>query len=397
MSKIKVEGLTKIFGNNTEKALALLEQGRSKDEILKETGQAVGIKDLSFEVKEGEIFVVMGLSGSGKSTLIRCLNRLIDPSKGEIYIDGVEITALNEQALREFRRNKQAMVFQQFALFPHRTILENSAFGLEIQKLNKTDRLEMARQSLKVVGLEGWEDRYPEQLSGGMQQRVGLARALAVNPDILLMDEPFSALDPLIRREMQDELLDLQKKMKKTIIFITHDLDEALKLGDRVALMKDGEIVQLDIPEVILTAPATEYVAKFVEDVDLSKVLTAESVMKNPEAVAFSEEDPGSVLEKLKNMNIPSIFVKNHEEQFLGYILSEDAAIALERGEKALEGIIRTDYTAVLPDTTLNKIFELSAHATIPLVVIGEDHELRGVISDKALLAGLVKEDYQSA
>lgn len=397
MSKIKVEGLTKIFGNNTEKALALLEQGRSKDEILKETGQAVGIKDLSFEVNEGEIFVVMGLSGSGKSTLIRCLNRLIDPSKGEIYIDGVEITALNEQALREFRRNKQAMVFQQFALFPHRTILENSAFGLEIQKLNKTDRLEMARQSLKVVGLEGWEERYPEQLSGGMQQRVGLARALAVNPDILLMDEPFSALDPLIRREMQDELLDLQKKMKKTIIFITHDLDEALKLGDRVALMKDGEIVQLDIPAVILTAPATEYVAKFVEDVDLSKVLTAESVMKNPEAVAFSEEDPGSVLEKLKNMNIPSIFVKNYEERFLGYILSEDAVIALERGEKALEGIIRTDYTAVLPDTTLNKIFELSAHATIPLVVIGEDHELRGVISDKALLAGLVKEDYQSA
>ena len=397
MSKIKVEGLTKIFGNNSEKALALLEQGCSKDEILKETGQAVGIKNLSFEVNEGEIFVVMGLSGSGKSTLIRCLNRLIDPCKGKIYIDDVEITALNEQALREFRRNKQAMVFQQFALFPHRTILENTAFGLEIQKIDKTERLEMARQSLKVVGLEGWEDRYPEQLSGGMQQRVGLARALAVNPDILLMDEPFSALDPLIRREMQDELLDLQNKMKKTIIFITHDLDEALKLGDRVALMKDGEIIQLGIPEVILTAPATEYVAKFVEDVDLSKVLTAENVMKKPEAIAFSEEDPGVVLEKLKNSDTSSIFVKNHDQQFLGYILSEDAVIALERGEKALDGIIRTDYTAVLPDTTLNKIFELSAHATIPLVVIGDDHELRGVISEKALLAGLVKEDYQSA
>lgn len=396
MSKIKVEGLTKIFGKNPEKGHALLEQGCSKDEILKQTGQAIGIKDVSFEVEEGEIFVVMGLSGSGKSTLIRCLNRLIDPCRGKICIDNLDITALNEKELRDFRRNKQAMVFQQFALFPHRTILENTAYGLEIQKMDKTKRLEMAKSALKVVGLEGWEDRYPEQLSGGMQQRVGLARALAVDPDILLMDEPFSALDPLIRREMQDELLVLQKKMKKTIIFITHDLDEALKLGSRVALMKDGEIIQLGTPQEILTAPATEYVAKFVEDVDLAKVLTAESVMEKPKISVRRTDDPALVFENMKTVNLTSVFVEDDEKRFVGYVFAHDAHRAAEEGKNLTE-IIRTDFTAIAPTLTLSKILELSARATVPLVVTAEDGKLEGIVSKKGLLAGLVKEDFKSA
>ena len=243
MSKIIIDGLTKVFGNNPAKALQMLEQGFSKDEILQKTGQAVGLNNVSFTIEAGETFVVMGLSGSGKSTLIRCINRLIEPTRGKVFVDGAEVTAMNEQELREFRRHKQAMVFQQFALFPHRTVLENAAFGLEIQDVGRPERFERAREALALVGLTGWEDSYPHQLSGGMQQRVGLARALAVSPDILLMDEAFSALDPLIRREMQDELLELQEKMNKTIFFITHDLDEALKIGDRVALMKDGAVM----------------------------------------------------------------------------------------------------------------------------------------------------------
>jgi len=392
MAKITVENLTKIFGNHPEKALKLMDQGVSKDEILNKTGQAVGIKDVSFEIEEGETFVVMGLSGSGKSTLIRCLNRLIEPTRGKIFVGDDEVTAMNENQLRIFRRNKQAMVFQQFALFPHRNILENTAYGLEIQDANNSEKAERAQKALELVGLKGWETKYPEQLSGGMQQRVGLARALAVDPEILLMDEAFSALDPLIRREMQDELLDLQQKMNKTIVFITHDLDEALKIGDRVALMKDGEVVQIDPPELILTNPADEYVAKFVEDVDLAKVLTAEGVMIHPKVVAFPKDGPRVALRKMKDQCINSLFVVNRDRQLEGYITAEDAAKAAERGEKELTGIIKTDSARVSPDTTLNELFELSAAATIPIAVLDDEKKLLGIIIRGAILSALVKE-----
>lgn len=392
MAKITVENLTKIFGNHPEKALKLMDQGISKDEILNKTGQAVGIKDVSFEIEEGETFVVMGLSGSGKSTLIRCLNRLIEPTRGKIFVGDDEVTAMNENQLRIFRRNKQAMVFQQFALFPHRNILENTAYGLEIQDANNSEKAERAQKALELVGLKGWETKYPEQLSGGMQQRVGLARALAVDPEILLMDEAFSALDPLIRREMQDELLDLQQKMNKTIVFITHDLDEALKIGDRVALMKDGEVVQIDPPELILTNPADEYVAKFVEDVDLAKVLTAEGVMIHPKVVAFPKDGPRVALRKMKDQCINSLFVVNRDRQLEGYITAEDAAKAAERGEKELTGIIKTDSARVSPDTTLNELFELSAAATIPIAVLDDEKKLLGIIIRGAILSALVKE-----
>ena len=309
MPKIEVKNLYKIFGPYPRQALIKLQSGWSKEKLLRQTGHTVGIHNVSFSVEQGEIFVVMGLSGSGKSTLIRCINRLIEPTDGEIYIDGENITALSLDKLRLVRQKKLAMVFQRFALFPHRTILQNVAYGLEIQGVNKSAREEKAYAVLETVGLKEWSAVYPEQLSGGMQQRVGLARALAVDPDILLMDEPFSALDPLIRKEMQEELMELQGKVQKTIIFITHDLDEALKLGDSIAIMKDGVIDQIGAPEEILTNPATEYVANFVNDVDRSRILKAENIMVRPTAHVSSNDGPRVALRKMKEEALSSIFV----------------------------------------------------------------------------------------
>jgi len=273
MSKIQVRNLSKIFGKHPKRALDLLHQGMNKDDIFNQTGQAVGLANVCFDVKQGEILVIMGLSGSGKSTLIRCINRLIESTSGEILIDNQDITHIPTKQLLELRRRKFGMVFQHFALFPHRTILQNAAYGLEIQKIDKATREQKALEILKMVGLDGWEQAKPHQLSGGMQQRVGLARALAIEPGILLMDEAFSALDPLIRRDMQQELITLQQGVHKTIVFITHDLDEALRIGDRIILMKDGQVVQIGTPKQIVTEPADQYVARFVENIDISKVL----------------------------------------------------------------------------------------------------------------------------
>src|SRR5699024_2885913 len=273
MSEIKVENLTKIFGKRPQQAMKYLEENKTKDDILKLTGMTVGVNRASFEVKSGEVFVIMGLSGSGKSTLVRMLNRLIEPTAGNVWLDEENVTKMNKDELRNMRRKKMSMVFQNFALLPHKTIQKNAEYGLEIQGIAKDERARKATEALELVGLGGYLDKYPNELSGGMQQRVGLARALANDPDILLMDEAFSALDPLIRKDMQDELLELQQRVRKTIIFITHDLDEALRIGDRIALMKDGSIVQIGTAEEILMDPANDYVERFVEDVDLAKVL----------------------------------------------------------------------------------------------------------------------------
>ncbi len=392
MSRIQVENLYKLFGNHPQKAFDLLEKGYSKDEVFKQTGQAVGVNNASFTVEKGEIFVVMGLSGSGKSTLIRCLNRLIEPTQGKVYIGDDEVTAMDEKELREFRRHKQSMVFQRFALFPHRTVLENTSFGLEVQDVPKEERDQRGIDALKLVGLDGWENRYPEQLSGGMQQRVGLARCLAVDPEILFMDEAFSALDPLIRREMQDELLELQNKVGKTIVFITHDLDEALKLGDRVAIMKDGVIVQIGTPEDILTKPANDYVAKFVEDVDMSKVLTAEGVMIDPKIVAYPKDGPRVAMRKMREGGISGIFVVDREHKLQGYLSVEGAKQAAEEGAQDLTNVYQSDVPTVSPDTQLTDIFEAAASTSIPVAVVDEDKKLKGLIVRGALLSGLIKE-----
>src|SRR5690606_39048062 len=279
MSEIIVENVTKVFGPRPESVLKLLEEGASKDEILKKTGHTVGVRDVSFEVKRGEIFVIMGLSGSGKSTLIRCLNLLNRPTRGRITVDGENIVEYGKKQLREFRQNKMAMVFQHFGIFTHRTVLANVEYGLEVKGVPKEERRRKAEEVLATVGLEGWEDKMPGELSGGMQQRVGLARALANDPGILLMDEPFSALEPLIRRELRVELLEIQSKLKKTIVFITHDVNEAFKLGDRVAVMKDGQVIQIGTPEEILNQPANDYIEEFVKDIDRSRVVQAKHVM----------------------------------------------------------------------------------------------------------------------
>ena len=277
---IAASGVWKIFGANAEQVLDTHDRSKSRDEIQEETGHVVAVKDVDFEVRRGECFVVMGLSGSGKSTLLRTLTRLIEPTGGSITIDGHDVRDLSQRDLRELRRSKVAMVFQHFGLFPHRSVIDNIAYGLEVRGMGKVKRTEKAEEILHLVGLGGWGERFPRELSGGMQQRVGLARAMAMDPEILFFDEPFSALDPLIRREMQDELLDLQAKLQKTMVFITHDFLEAIKMGDHIAIMKDGEIVQIGTPEEIVANPVDDYVRDFTEDVPRYKVLSVGKVMR---------------------------------------------------------------------------------------------------------------------
>lgn len=385
--KIEVVHTTKIFGKHSKRAAQLLNEGKSKSEILKSTGATVGVKNASFDVYDGEIFVIMGLSGSGKSTLVRMLNRLIDPTMGSIRIDGEDIVVMNKEQLREIRRKKIGMVFQNFALFPHKTILENTEYGLEIQGIAKSEREEKARESLKLVGLAGYEEQYPSQLSGGMQQRVGLARALANGPDVLLMDEAFSALDPLIRKDMQDELLQLHHNMGKTIIFITHDLDEALRIGDRIALMKDGEIVQIGTPEEILMSPSNEYVERFVEDVDLSKVLTAGHIMKKADMVQI---DRGArvALRLMKRQGISSIYVVDKGNRLIGAVTAQDALDATDSG-KTLEDVLIRDVPTITPDTVLTDLFDTVSTTTIPVAVVNEQNHLQGIIIRGALIGAL--------
>jgi glycine betaine/proline transport system ATP-binding protein len=384
--KISVQNVTKVFGKS-KKALQLLQEGESKTSILKKTGATVGVNQATFDVEAGEIFVIMGLSGSGKSTLVRMLNRLIDPTAGQVLIDGVDIVKMNKEQLREVRRKKISMVFQKFALLPHRTVLENTEYGLEVQGVAKEIRMDKAMNALKLVGLEGYEHQYPKQLSGGMQQRVGLARALANESDILLMDEAFSALDPLIRKDMQDELLELQSTMKKTIVFITHDLDEALRIGDRIALMKDGSIVQIGTPEEILMNPSNDYVERFVEDVDLSKVLTANHVMKRAEAVSV-EKGPRVALQMMRDLGISSIYVVDRKKTLLGAITASDAKEAIDQNEGILS-ILQTGVSTVSPDTLLTDLFDKVSSASIPVAVVDEYRRLKGILVRGAVIGAL--------
>ncbi|MDN5347014.1 MAG: glycine betaine/proline transport system ATP-binding protein [Clostridia bacterium] len=380
-----------MFGDNPGKAIELLDQGFSKVDILARTNQTVAVADVSFDIQEGEIFVLMGLSGSGKSTILRCLNRLIEPTRGHILLDGEDITTYGEKQLREVRRKKLGMVFQQFALFPHRTVLENAAYGLEVQGVPRQEREEQARAVLETVGLKGWEKAYPRELSGGMQQRVGLARALVCQPDVLLMDEAFSGLDPLIRREMQNELLALQSQVNKTIVFVTHDLDEALKLGDRIALLKDGAIQQIGTPEEILMRPANEYVAKFVEGVDVSKVLTAEGVMKKPLVVLSLKDGPHVALRVMRENGLSSLFVVDRVGRLVGLVTAEAAFGAVERGQHDLASILVREVPTALPETPVSELIEMLAEAKYPVAVTDPERKLVGVVVKGAVLAGLAK------
>ncbi|GIN64146.1 glycine betaine transport ATP-binding protein OpuAA [Robertmurraya siralis] len=392
-AKIEVRNVTKVFGKSPQQGVKMLNEGLSKKQILEKTGMTVGVNKASFEVRSGEIFVIMGLSGSGKSTLVRMFNRLIDPTDGQVLIDGQDIVKMKPNELREVRRSKISMVFQRFALFPHRTVLSNTEYGLEVKGSDRKQQREKALEALKLVGLEGYENSYPSELSGGMQQRVGLARALANDPDVLLMDEAFSALDPLIRKDMQNELLELQEKMEKTIIFITHDLDEALRIGDRIALMKDGSIVQVGTPEEILMNPANDYVERFVEDVDLSKVLTAAHVMKRPEKI-LADRGLRVALQIMKDAGISSLYIVDKKQKLVGAITAQDAADALKKNQK-IEDIMIRDLQTVTPDTLISDMFEQVATASLPVAVIDEEERLKGIIVRGAILAALAGDDIQ--
>ena len=389
MSKLEVKHLTKIFGRKTHQALNMITENKSKKEILAKTGATVGVYDANFQVNEGEIFVVMGLSGSGKSTLIRLLNRLIEPTDGQIFIDGQDIAKLDKEGLREVRRHKINMVFQSFGLFPHRTILENVEYGLEIKGVTKEEREKRAKKALDNAGLLDFADQYPEQLSGGMQQRVGLARALANDSEILLMDEAFSALDPLIRREMQDELLDLQAREKRTIIFITHDLNEALRIGDRIALMKDGQMMQIGTGEEILTNPANQFVREFVEDVDRTKVLTAQNIMVPAITTNIELDGPNVALNRMRKEEISMLVAVDRKRQLKG-IITADAALRARNEKLSLSDVLDEQMPTIDKDMLVTDIFNVLYDAKTPLAVI-ENGKVLGVVIRGSVIQALAE------
>ena len=364
--------------------------GKSKAEVERTTGATIGVYDANHDVKQGEIFVVIGLSGSGKSTLLRLINRLIDPTEGEIYLDGDYISKMSIKQLREIRRRKIGMVFQHFGLLPNRTVVDNVTFGLEVQGASSSERKKAGDEALEMVGLHGQGNKMTAELSGGMQQRVGLARALATKQEILLMDEPFSALDPLIKRDMQNLFLEIQGEIQRTVVFVTHDLDEALRLGHRVAIMKDGEIVQLGTPENILREPATEYVERFVEDVDYTKVRTAESVMIQAKEVAYPNEGPTVVLRRMRQAGLSHIFVVDDERRLQGLVEAEEVSRLAERDERELKAAVDTEAPRVKRDTWLREVLPLFVERDdVPVAVCAEDGHLEGVIVRGSLIAGL--------
>ncbi len=377
--EISCRNIWKIFGPHAERVKKTLDPKLSRDEILEQTGHVVAVKDVSFGVRRGEIFVVMGLSGSGKSTLVRCISRLIEPTEGQVIIEGEDMMAMDEKALRQLRRRKISMVFQHFGLFPHRQIIDNAAFGLEVQGIDKATRWARAKEVLQLVGLDGWEHHYPGELSGGMQQRVGIARAMAVDPQFLFFDEPFSALDPLIRREMQDELINLQKMMHKTIIFITHDFLEALKLGDYIAIMKDGEVVQIGTPQQVILNPVNNYVQEFTKDVPRSRVLMAKSIMKECQVVVSENDSPESILSFMQNQGSPVAFVQNENGRFLGVLSLEQVNEALKSNSSPVKSQASRPPT-VLPRTILAELIPLVAASDSPVPVVNSSGQLMGAV-----------------
>ncbi len=396
MEKIAVKNLYKIFGPDPEIALKLLEKGESKETIYEKNGLTVGVQNANFTVNRGEIFVVMGLSGSGKSTLVRLINRLIEPTSGEVLVDGEDVIKMNRAELVNFRRKKTGMVFQSFALMPHLSVLDNTCFGLELDGIAKGQRVERAMDALKQVGLDGWEKAYPEELSGGMQQRVGLARGLAVDPDIMLMDEAFSALDPLIRTEMQDELLKLQDRHERTIVFISHDLDEALRIGDKIAIMEGGRIVQVGTPEDILQNPADNYVRAFFRGVDPTGVISAGDIVRDNQPTVIWHTPEGSTratLEMLNNLDREFAYVLDSEHRFFGIVSTDSLLDLLERepGKTRIEAAFIQQGKPVQESECLQDILPLVASHSWPIPVVTEGNVYRGVVSKNRFLRTLYR------
>ncbi|QGM31690.1 betaine/proline/choline family ABC transporter ATP-binding protein [Bacillus sp. N3536] len=389
--KLKLENVSKIFGSRPKKIIPMVEKGVPKEEILAKTGHTVGVYNASMEIMEGETFVIMGLSGSGKSTLIRCLNLLNRPTSGAIYVDGENVVDYNKTQLKYYRQKKIAMVFQHFGLFSHRTVLENIEYGLEIRGMSKNERQEIAQKHLETVGLKGYENQYPDELSGGMRQRVGIARALANDPDILLMDEPFSALDPLIRREMQLELLDIQNRLQKTIIFITHDVNEAFKIGDRVAVMKNGKVEQIGTPEEILENPASSYISEFIRDIDRTKILQAEHIMSKPNGLVSLKDGLNVAIQVMRENGNSSAFVVDRKRQLQG-IITIDQAIEGMKHKKSLQETMSKDVNTVHPEEYVQDLIQQVLDSKYPLVVTDEEGTMKGMILRVHVLASLISD-----
>ena len=389
--RLVCRNLWKVFGNGSRDLIDSMDPALSKEEVLARTGCVLAVRDVSFHVGEGETFVIMGLSGSGKSTLVRCLSRLIEPTFGEVRIDGEDMLAMNKRQLRDIRRHKLGMVFQHFGNFPHKRVFENVVYGLQVQGIDKTTQRKRATEVIELVGLSGWEERYPHELSGGMQQRVGLARALAVDPQILLFDEPFSALDPLIRREMQDQLIGLQRLVQKTMVFITHDFLEALKVGDRVAIMKDGEFVQTGTPEELVSNPIDDYVRDFTRDVPRSKVLTARSVMTPSLVYTTADEGLADVLDALAARECEVAVVVDREERFIGTVHSADVPHG-GAVDSSVASVMRGSCPVVEPYTRLERLIPLAIAGDDPIAVL-DGGRCVGTISREAAVAALVGDE----
>ena len=395
-NQIEVKHLWKVFGSRPERAFEPQYAEASRAEIQEALGLVVGLRDVSFNVDRGQIFVVMGLSGSGKSTLVRCLIRLIEATQGEVRFDGDDILKYSSDELIEFRREKIAMVFQHYGLLPHRRVLDNVAYGLEIRGVDKSERYASAEEAIETVGLKGWENYFPSEMSGGMQQRVGLARALAVQSDVLLMDEPFSGLDPLIRREMQDELISLQTEIHKTIVFITHDLNEALKIGDRIAIMRDGEIVQEGSPEEIVTLPADDYVSSFIQDVSRAKVIQAKAIMQEPDAVVHDWQGPRAALHTMKEYDTDVLFVLGHENILRGIVTEDHAARLARQKVEKLQGVELGEVMSAQPDAYIEDLIPMAAQTEHPIAVTNEQGRLLGEVHRGALLMGMAEESTEA-
>ncbi len=391
-TKISIENVYKIFGPDPQSVLQRVREGMSKQDVLEETGHTVGIKDVSLEIGAGEIYVIMGLSGSGKSTLIRHINRLIEPTSGRILVDGEDVLTLNQTQLRELRRHKISMVFQRFALLPHKTVLENSISGLTLRGESKADAHERAMGQIKLVGLEGFENQYPSQLSGGMQQRVGLARALATDAEVLLMDEAFSALDPLIRNDMQDQLLEIQKTLNRTIVFITHDLDEALRIGDKIAILRDGELRQVGTGEDILMNPADDYVSRFVKDVNRGRVVTVGSIAANIPSVGMGQATYNEAILKMRNDAADATYVVDENGKPIGAVTE---AVAAKLNGRAEDQISNTDDLAPVNVTSEHTVIEdmltMIVESDVPVAVTDESGKLIGGLGRSAVIQALVR------
>jgi len=389
---LEVQGLWKIFGKKAKEILNSELRSATKKSLLETTGCVMAVRDVSFTVKEGEFFVIMGLSGSGKSTLIRMLLRLIDATSGIVYIHGEDICQYDKSQLMNFRRHTTGMVFQYFGLFPHRSILDNVAYGLKVQGVSKEERYRRAQETIETVGLTGWEQYMPGALSGGMQQRVGIARALTIQPEILLMDEPFSGLDPLIRREMQDELIELQDKVQKTIVFVTHDLHEALKMGDRIAIMRDGEIIQIGVPEDVISKPVDDYVREFVQDASPAKVFTAGRIMNEPDALVYEWQGLKAALHILSDAKEDYAFMVGRNRQFLGLLTLKRLKSLIQMSGVSLKEALEPDPATTSPEEVLEDLFPIAAEADYPIAVVNEQGRFLGEVQISSIFENMIQD-----